>query len=110
MPGAEWCWSHDPARADERRRNASRGGRSGGRGRGGGEIAEIKAHLRDLTAEVLAGAMPTARYAVANQLINTRLRAVELERRVKETEELEARIEALEAVAGDERGGRRWRA
>lgn len=110
MPGAEWCYSHDPARAEERRRNASRGGRSGGRGRGGGEIAEIKGQLRELTAEVLSGVGPTARYAVANQLINTRLRGVELERRVRETEELEARIEALEEASGREKGGRRWRA
>jgi hypothetical protein len=38
--------------------------------------------------------------AVANQLINTRLRAIELERRIKETEELEARLEDLEAAQG----------
>jgi hypothetical protein len=46
--------------------------------------------------------------AVANQLINTRLRAVELGRRIKETEELEARIEALEKVREVRAGGRSW--
>jgi len=38
--------------------------------------------------------------------MNTRLRAIELERKIKETDELEARIEALE----QQEGGSRWRA
>jgi hypothetical protein len=42
---------------------------------------------------------------VANQLINTRLRAIELERKIKEADELEARIEALEHP---QEGGRQW--
>jgi hypothetical protein len=36
--------------------------------------------------------------AVVNQIINTRARLIELERKIKETEELEARLEALEDV------------
>jgi hypothetical protein len=36
--------------------------------------------------------------AIANQLINTQLRIIELERRWKETGELEGRMEALEDV------------
>jgi hypothetical protein len=36
--------------------------------------------------------------AVANQLVNTRLRAIEQERKIRETEELEVRLEALEGV------------
>jgi hypothetical protein len=100
IPGADWCYSHDPDRAEERRRNASRGGKSGGGGRGSGELAEIKALLSELTNRVLGGegveALETGRAAVANQLVNTRLRAVELERKIKETDELEARIEELE--------------
>jgi hypothetical protein len=56
---------------------------------------------------VLSGELETGRAAVANQLINTRLRTIEQERKNKETEELEARIEALERAR--ERGGDRWR-
>jgi hypothetical protein len=56
---------------------------------------------------VLAGDLETGRAAVANQLVNTRLRAIEAERKIKETEELEARIEALERVR--EKGTDRWR-
>jgi hypothetical protein len=44
---------------------------------------------------------------VANQLINTRLRAIEQERKNRETEDLEARIEALERA--QEKGGPKWR-
>jgi hypothetical protein len=54
---------------------------------------------------VLAGEIETARAAVANQLINTRLRTIELERKIKETDELEARIGALEQT---QEGGRAW--
>ena len=67
-------------------------------------MAEIKALLSELTNRVLGGegveALETGRAAVANQLVNTRLRAVELERRIRESDELEARIEELEQAAG----------
>jgi len=42
---------------------------------------------------------------VVNQILNTRARLIELERKLKETEELEERIEALEAT--EQRGGTR---
>jgi hypothetical protein len=67
----------------------------------------VKAQLQDLTRDVLAGDLETRRAAVANQLLNTRLRAIEQERKIRETEDLEARIEALERV--QEKGGSRWR-
>ena len=109
MPGVEWCYSHDPERAEQRRRNASKGGRSGGRGRGSGEITALKAQLAEMVETVLSGVVSTAPYAVANQLINTRLRAIEIERKAKETDELEARLEELERAAGEQpKGGKRW--
>ncbi len=108
----EYCYSHDPAREEERRRNASRAGRS----KPSGEIKEVKALLKDLTARVLGeeGCDPieTSRAAVANQLANTRLRAAELERKIKETEDLEERLLELEEKLGDPRRGARsgaWR-
>jgi len=61
--------------------------------------------------DVLAGDLETGRAAVANQLINTRLRAIEQERKNKETEDLEARIEALESkqpTMHPTKGVRRW--
>ena len=95
------CWAHDPKNAERRRRGASRGGKA----KANREIPTIKAELSDLTERVLSGDLVTARAAVANQLINTRLRAIEQERKNKETEDLEARIEALEQEQG---GTRRW--
>jgi hypothetical protein len=95
------CWAHDPANAEKRRRGASRGGKA----RANRELPSIKARLEDLTEQVLSGALPTGRAAVANQLINTHLRAIELARKIREAEELEARIEALERT---QEGGSRW--
>ncbi len=101
------CWAHAPENADQRRRGASRGGKA----KANRELVGIKVLLCELTDRVLGGegveTLETARAAVANQLLNTRLRAVEVERKIKETEELEARIEELERAAGEE-GGRRW--
>jgi len=62
------------------------------------ELAGLKAQLQDLTHDVLSGDLETRRAAVANQLINTHLRAIEVERRVRETEELEERLETIERV------------
>jgi hypothetical protein len=107
MKGYDTCYGHRPDLAEERKRNASRGGRAGGRGRGGGETGEIKALLSDLTEQVLAGELETGRAAVANQLLNTRLRAIELERKIREQEEVLERLEALEA-AQSEGGYRSW--
>jgi hypothetical protein len=101
-PPNTYCWWHDPANADQRRRAASKGGKRAGRGRPVSELSEIKKLLTDLTARVLGEGteekLATGPAAVANQLINTRLRAIEVERKIKETEELEGRLEALERV------------
>ncbi len=88
------CWAHDPANSEKRSRVASKAARS----KPSRELAALKAQLQDLTHDVLAGDLETGRAAVANQLINTRLRAIEVERRVKEAEELEERLEAIERV------------
>ncbi len=98
------CWAHDPANQEKRRRGQSRGGRT----KASRELVGIKTLLSDLTNRVLDGELESGRAAVANQLLNTRLRAVEIERKVKETEELEERLEALERAAEGQRGGRGW--
>ena len=91
-----YCWWHDPANAEQRARAASKAAKA----KPNRELKEVKALCEDLTDRVLAGELETGRAAVANQLINTRLRAIEQERKVKETEELEERIAALEAKLG----------
>jgi hypothetical protein len=89
-----YCYSHDPERVAERRRNASRGGRS----KANAEIAGLKAQLKKLAAGVLSGEVERGAATAVNQIINSQARLLELERKIKETEELEARLEALEAV------------
>src|SRR4028118_1860804 len=90
--GQSHCYQHDPDRSDERKRNASRGGKS----RGAGELAALKRQARDLAAGVLGGEVETGRAAVANQIFNTLIRAIEQERKNLETGELAERMEALE--------------
>jgi hypothetical protein len=108
MKGYGTCYGHRPDLAEERKRNAAKGGRSGGRGRGSGELTSIKAQLAEMLDTVLSGVVPTAPYAVGNQILNTLLRAVELERKIRETDDLAARLEALERAGEDTKGGKRW--
>lgn len=100
------CWAHDPANAEKRRRGASRGGRA----KANRELPTIKALLEDLTDQVLAGDLETSKAAVANQLINTRLRAIEVERKIREVEEIEERLAALERSIRPRSQGGGWRA
>ncbi len=96
-----YCYSHDPKRAAERRRNASKGGRS----KANAEIADLKAQLKKLAEGVLSGEVERGAATAVNQIINSQARLLELERRIKETEELEARLEALEVVLKARRSG-----
>ena len=98
-----YCWAHDPANAKKRSRMASKAARS----KPNRELQGVKAQLQELTKDVLTGDLETSRAAVANQLINTRLRAIEQERKIKETEDLETRIEALERTQA-QKGARKW--
>jgi hypothetical protein len=68
------------------------------------ELHSIKTLLENLTERVLAGEIETGRAAVANQLVNTRLRAIEQERKLRELEELAERLEALEDVLKGRKG------
>ena len=103
-PPQRYCWWHDPDNAEERQRAASKAGKS----RPSRELLAIKTQLQDLTEQVLAGGLETGRAAVANQLINTRLRTIEQERKNRESDELEARIEALERTQERVKGARPW--
>ena len=99
--GLAYCHHHDPARADERRRAASRAGKS----KPSRELVGIKRQLQELTDGVLSGGVERADAAVCGQLLNVKLRALEVERKVLETQELEERLAALEQ--SQEQGGGR---
>ncbi len=93
-PSQTHCYQHDPRRAEDRRRNASKGGKS----KGNQSLAKLDRLLEDLAADALGGKVERSVAAVVNQIINTRVRLLEVERKIKETEELEVRLEALEDV------------
>src|SRR5215203_4567310 len=95
------CWAHDPRNAEQCRRRASKGGR----GKASREIKDLKKQLQDLVQDVLEGRVDRSDAVVVNQILNTRARLIELERRIREQEELEARIQALEEQGTDHRGG-----
>jgi hypothetical protein len=106
-PSQTHCYQHDPARSQERKRNASRGGRSKGNQR----LAKLDKQLEDLAADTVADKVERGVAAVVNQIINTRARLIELERKIREQKELEGRLEALEeASERGKQGGSRWRA
>jgi hypothetical protein len=102
-PGAQWCYNHDPARVAERKRNASRGGRA----KAAGELANIKGRLSELADQILAGEVEKGTGAVVSQVLNVYLRAVSVELKAREQQELIERLEALEESL-EQKGDRRW--
>ena len=105
----EYCYSHDPQRASERKRNAARGGRA----KASGELGRVKARLHTLADMVEEGQMNRADAAVISQIWGTYLRAVSVELKAREQMELIERLEMLEgslqANAAHNNGGNRWR-
>ncbi len=94
--GSDYCPAHDPARADARRRAASKAARS----KPGREINALKEQLKKLTADVLAGRVGSKAGAVVAQAANVYARLLQLEMKVKELDEFEARLAALEKEGG----------
>lgn len=88
--GSEWCPSHHPDTQERRRAGARRGGKA----KGTREIVALKDRLNSIAALVLAGKIDPRPAAVGVQALNTLLRAMELERRIREADELEGRIRA----------------
>jgi len=85
---------HDPANAEQRKRAASRGGKS----KPNRELADVKRLIGGLIAGVLKGTTNRGDAAVCGQLLNTKIRCCGLELRVREVDELEARLEELESL------------
>ena len=111
MRGSQWCFNHNPDRSEERRRNASKGGRAGGRGRPGAgeEVLWLRRTLKDVVEGVLAGNMDRSRAAVAVQALNALRGLLETEHRIKETQEFVECIAMLEdRLAEQQPGARYW--
>lgn len=96
----DYCYQHDPGRAGERKRAASRAGRT----RPSREVADLKAELKALKDDVLAGRADRNDAAVVVQVCRALREFIELERRVRTTDELERQIAELkERIEGGRR-------
>jgi hypothetical protein len=72
------------------------------------EICDLKKHISEVIDAVLEGSQDRGRATVALQGFNALKSVLELERKVKELEEILERIEALEQSAETAKGGSRW--
>lgn len=87
---------HDPDRADERHRHASRAARS----KGNKEVGLLKEEIKAVIAGVRAGDLDRNDAAVMIQGYRALKDFIALERQVKETDELAAEIEELKREYG----------
>ncbi len=94
-----YCWNHAPETAEARKQRARKGGRVGGNGRSSGlsETAEAKRWIRDLVARAITGDVDRGVATAAFMGLNVLARYIELEKKIREQDEILERIEALEA-------------
>jgi hypothetical protein len=95
-PSSGMCWLHDPSRADQRHRHASKAARS----KGNKEVADLKEEIKRLIADVKGGDLDRNDAAVMIQGYRALKDFIALERQVKETDELAAEIEELKREYG----------
>ena len=97
------CYQHDPERAEQRRRSASRAARS----KPSRELLGIKQRLSGLADAVLTGEVDRGVATAASQILNVYLRAVSVELKAREQLELTERLGALEEALEQRKGDRR---
>jgi hypothetical protein len=95
------CWAHAPENAEKRRRAASKAARA----KGNKEVADLKGEIKTVIADLRAGDLDRNDAAVMIQGYRALKDFIALERQIKETDELEARIASLEQP---QEGGSRW--
>jgi hypothetical protein len=108
IDGSGLCYAHHPDHVESRRRAARRGGKRGGRGRPVAEISELKRRFEELAEDVLDGKLDRGDAAVVGQLLNYAVRAVAVGLKAREQQELEERLEQLEALLDEKDGARGW--
>ena len=91
-----YCWAHSPKHAEERRRAASKAGRS----RPSTEVRTVKEEIKAVISDVKAGDLDRNDAAVMIQGYRALKDFIALERQVKETDELAAEIEELKREYG----------
>ena len=100
----EYCYQHDPARAEDRRRAASKAGKS----KPSRELVDIKQRLSSLARDVLEGSVEKSVGAVVSQILNVYIRAIDVELRAIEQLQIVERIELLEEANEAKKRSRGW--
>ncbi len=97
----QWCYSHDPAKAEERRATASKAAKS----KPLAEVAEIKQEIRTIMREIRDKELDRGDGAVLLQGAGMFLKAVATGLKVQEQQELVERLEEVEAMLDSQRSG-----
>jgi hypothetical protein len=100
-----YCYGHDPIRREARRRAATKAGKVK---KPSAELAQIKHSIRGVVEGVLNGTVDRSVGAVAFQGYNTLLKAAEVERKIKEQDILEERLEELERTLEGKKSNEQW--
>jgi hypothetical protein len=88
-PSSGMCWLHDPPRADQRHRHASKAAKS----KGNKEVSTLKEEIKSVIEDVKSGDLDRNDAAVMIQGYRALKDFIALERQVRETDELAAEIE-----------------
>jgi hypothetical protein len=97
------CYQHDPSYELERKRDAQRNGKRGGRGRpnpGTADLHRLQSRFEALAEQVLAGTVDRADAAVAAQCLNGARSCIAASAKLREIEDFEKRLDALEKRRG----------
>src|SRR3954471_16662857 len=90
------CWTHDPTNAQRRSRSASRAARA----KPSKEVALLKEEIRDVISGVKSGALDRNDAGVMIQAYRALKEYIELERRIRETDDLAQEIAELKREYG----------
>ena len=97
------CYQHDPSYELDRKRDAQRNGKRGGRGRpnpGTADLHRLQSRFEDLAEQVFAGTVDRADAAVAAQCLNGARSCIAASAKLREIEDFEKRLDALEKRRG----------
>ncbi len=97
------CYQHDPSYELDRKRDAQRNGKRGGRGRpnpGTADLRRLQSRFEALAEQVLAGTVDRADAAVAAQCLNGVRSCIAASAKLREIEDFEKRLDALEKRRG----------
>ncbi len=99
-----FCWSHAPENAEARKQR----GRRGGKARGAGELSEVRREVRAVITDVRVRNLERSVGAVVFQGYNTLLKAIAVEIKLKEVDELAKELEDLRALVETRKEDNRW--